>query len=443
MKLSELEPLLDRRRPLRFAGPRTELAVSAPTSAEPTAEVVVTAPGPVITPMARRSALSPEDLPAEADIDPASLHDILADLRRSVTGFDEAPEQLEQLAHRLHRRPRSTGLRARAHDIADHFTGAATGALVALLASELDVLRARLHARTAAEWQHLLTVTGTTDSASPLGVPADASPGATPETEGIRSHYRRFRSAWQQRDQCDELADILQTDAVFAMSPHAHTAATHRRVEPVARLERSFASRRDWGSGVAFLPGRRVLLVWGPLPTPTGGRSGGGRAEAIQLQLFEIDAAELARWARSLSGDDAVVPEWRRWIVPAKASLSDRADWTAPVVELSRLMMLGQGPTPIRRTSTGTPKRSENEPTPAVTRLVISAAEAVDGIPPVDLATGYPSTAPDWLPARFRSAWSPEQRRYVRTWVDTHHRDDKRLSHGSVLVTVLPATPAA
>ena len=412
MKLNELGPMLDPRKPLRLAGPPRPALTAVPRALDVAAR---TRPVP----------------PASADLAHAGSVD-LAEVDRCIELIGGHPELVgrthhhwQQSAVRLHRRARPADVRTRALRAVDLFTGASTGILAALWRQESEQQSTQLRAELARRWQHLQA--------------ARAGVGPAAELASMLDEIDDIRAQWAQLEEIGVVDRVFDSSTVIALSPGAAATMQARRRIPDARFERAFQRRTEWGSGVVWLPDRRVFLGWS--------------ADEDKTELVEIDAAEMAEWTRSLQTDTPRILTWRRLTIPAAAKLSQNAPWTALAADITRLLQVVQLPAassvpqlPTVPNTLAVGGRGGRVPTTVrgrieapTTRFVIAASEGRAGVEPFDLATGAPATA-EWLRARYRQTWSAEQNRFVRTWTDAYTKSDRRPPNETVLVTVMPVS---
>lgn len=410
MKLSELGPSLDPRKPLRLAG---NPAVR-PARDRGTGRVVP-----------RSLRVSVADLVDGDDLDLSGIDRGIAVLAEQTRLVGRPHSYWQQVAVRLHRRPRLAELRTRAARTIEMFTGASTGTLLSLWQQESEQLNAQLHAELARRWQHLRSTRAGFSRINTAHADPFAAAAAT-ALDVMRTEIAQIKLLWAQLESFDELERCFNSSTVIALSPAAATSIKARSVLPGGRLERAFETRDGWGSGVAWLPDRRLFLAWS--------------ATDYELQLFEIDAADMSAWIHSLLTDTPRTLSWRTTLIPDMGRLAGSEPWTELAAVLTQLIPWGQAPVPAvgsgERLGRMAPVNRSRADDPT-TRLVISAAEGRSGIDPIELAGGTVPTV-EWIRARWRRSWSAEQGRYVQAWTDACLKSARRPPNESVLVTVLP-----
>lgn len=383
MKLNDLEPAMDTRRPLRFAKTRPV--------------------GPATEPHWQRH-VSPLQLAVADLVDCEDADRAARIVAHYAAGLGRQHDYWRQEAVRLHDRADAGPVRARAAESNTLFTGTSTGLLVALWHQESDQLRLQLHA-------------DFLDLAADLAVRGDVST------------LHQVKATWAQLNQFDLLDRAFNSNDVLALSPGANAAILRSGRGTPGRLAGGFRRRSDWQAGVLWSPDLRALVCWA--------------AEGPRMHLFEIGAADLAAWIDSLRTPEPTTLTWRYSEIPPTATLSDDTAWVSAATHLTALLGLGRptgtvgphvDPNAAARMSRAGRRVRYTVPT---TRFFITAAESRFGVPPFALSTSITPSDSQWVPARYRNTWCPAQQRYLRVWADAHPTSAKPAAE-PVLVTVLP-----
>lgn len=255
MKLTDLEPQLDPRRPLHFAEPSRRITGTAATRP--------THLSPVATPSDRRAFDAPKTRSSRTR---SSAH--------SPMRWREVPTELPH-------RPSTTAVRARAAEAVDLFTGASTGLIASLVVQEADRLEAQLRA----------------------GVAAVSA--ATPDAQ----------DAWAVLVEFDAVQRACAAGDVLALSPLV-AADFAARTLPDVRLAAGLARRAAWRDGVLWSPARQALVAWSTDAAGTRVIVVAGTVLAAWVASLATETPETLRWSSMFlpsAGDvlDGVDDDWR------------------------------------------------------------------------------------------------------------------------------------
>ncbi|WP_111768165.1 hypothetical protein [Nakamurella deserti] len=387
MKLTELEPMLDPRRPLHFD--------AASAGGSPPYVAVRRPAGGALTDL--RSV--------DAVIARLAAHPPVAD------PWSEVPPP----------RPGTVeDLELRAGSAVELFTGAATGLVVALWRARAGRMEAQLRSRAAGTRATLMTGRALAETA---GV-ADVTP--------LRDAATAAQDAWSALATFDALDRAFAATDIRALSPGVAAGFT-RTAPTVARATAAFRRRAARSDGVVWTPDG--LVAWHG--TPEGCR------------LFLVPGPDLAAWIATSDATAPAWPTTFVGTGTPIADVPER--WRAVLVLLDRLAALGtvaagdrigevdrndRNDTADRADRTDGAGSAARVP---VTRLLMTAAEARHGVEPVDLSNGG-TPAPGWRPSHHREVFSATQGRRVRVFVDAA-RTPGRTPFGPTLVTVLPNRP--
>lgn len=386
MKLTDLEPMLDPRRPLHFAGGRAQRATRT------------TVPRPSRLSAVRPSSGVPTDLRA---VDAAMAR--LAG--RAPVG--DLPD-----AAGVSHSPVADDVRARAAAAIRVFTGAGTGLLAAVWAHEADLLEARLRTDLVHRWRDLV---GRRRSAAD-----DGATLADDDLAALQTATVGTQDAYAALVEFDALHRAFAARDVRALSPQVAAGFAERPLT-ASRLADGLRRRHLWGDGVLWSPIRQSLIAW--------------NTEADGTRLILVTGTDLADWIVGLTGPTPTVLRWSS-IFLATDDVEADADWRSVLTELVQLAGLGH----IGAAAPGVAVTHGGSAPVPVTRFLLTAAETRTGIAPIDLTTGATpdgTAGIDWQPARYRETWSAAQNRRIRVFGDAApvgHRP----SIGPVLVTVLP-----
>lgn len=277
MKLTELEPTLDPRRPLHFA--------TMPPSGR---SQHFAARRPVVT--------VPSDL--------RSVDAVIARLASHAPVADPIPAG--------HTSSRSADLGVRAAAAVTLFTGAATGLVVALWRDRSDRMEASLRCRLSTARTALVA----DRSAAEAGDPTDA------DLAGLRAASTAAQDAWTALADFDALHRAFAGGDVRALSPEI--AASFARTPPTAqRAAAAFAGHTTWGDGVTWTPDG--IVAW--------------HATVDGVQLFTVPGPELASWVIAPTVTAPTWPTVFLGADTRFDDLPQR--WRAIVVMLGRLVALG------------------------------------------------------------------------------------------------------
>ena len=193
----------------------------------------------------------------------------------------------QYVARRLHQHRGNAALRARAAAVTDLFTGSSVGVIAALWTQEREQQRAQLRAQAATCWSQLRNA---------------------PDAALASNRLRTIRLIDAQLRGLDRFDRAVSAGDVLALSQGAGI-----RIGEIA--ERRVATDRvnpeSRPVGFAWLPSRQAFVGW--------------LADAQHLEVFQISAAEMAGWVRSLRTADPQTLTWsRRTIAIAATDLAGR-----------------------------------------------------------------------------------------------------------------------
>ena len=308
----------------------------------------------------------------------------------------------QYVARRLHQHRGNAVLRARAAVVTDLFTGSGVGVLAALWTQEREQQRAQLRVQAATCWSQL----------------RDA-----PDAAVASNRLRTIRLIDAQLRGLDRFDQAVSAGDVLALSPGAGIRIgeiTERRVA----TDRVNPESRPLG--FAWLPSRQAFVGW--------------LADAQRLEVFQISAAEMAGWVRSLRTAEPQTLTWSRTTIAIAATdlTVDEARLVREVGELRRLRFAA-APGADEHGRGWAPRATPVDEAPP-TNLVLTATESTDGLIPFDLGSGE-AAGGRWRKARWRQVWVPESGRSVRTWTDAAPASDRLgAAHRTVVSALATST---